>query len=57
MSRLVKRVFIEQSELDLMQQRDLCEYSPELHKMAAMYQKLLDTLSRKNLSDGEKLKQ
>ena len=57
MSRVVKRVLIEQAELDLMQQRQLGEYSPELHSMAAMYRKSIDILSRKNLSDGEKLRQ
>ena len=57
MSRVVKRVLIEQAELDKMQQRQLCEYSPELHSMAAMYRKSLDILSRQNLSDGNKLRQ
>ena len=57
MSRVIKRVLIEQAELDRMQQRQLREYSPELRSMAAMYRKSLDILSQKNLSDGEKLRQ
>ena len=57
MSRAIKRVLIEQSELDRMQQRQLREYSPELHSMAAMYRKSMDILRRQNLSDGEKLRQ
>ena len=57
MSRAIKRVLIEQAELDRMQKRQLREYSPELHSMANMYRKSVDILSRKNLSDGEKLRQ
>ena len=55
MSRAIKRVLIEQAELDRMQQRQLREYSPELHSMAAMYRKSMDILGRKNLSAGEKI--
>ena len=55
MSRLVKRFLIEQAELDRMQQRQLREYSPELHTMAAIYRKSLDILSRKFIRDGEQL--
>ena len=43
MSRLVNRLLIEQTELDRMKQCQQREYSPELHSMAAMYRKLLDT--------------
>ena len=57
MSRAIKRVLIEQAELDRMQQRQLREYSPELHSMAAMYRKSIDILYSKDLSDGEKLRQ
>ena len=57
MSRVVKRVLIEQAELDRMQQRQLREYSPELHSMAALYRKSVDIFSRKNLSEGEKQRQ
>ena len=46
MSRVIKRVLIEQAELDRMQQRQLREYSPELHSMASMYRKFVDILSR-----------
>ena len=57
MSRAIKRVLIEQAELDRMQQRQLREYLPELHSIANMYRKTVNILSRINLSDGEKLRQ
>ena len=55
MSRAVKRVLIEQAELDRITQRQLLDYSPELHSMAALYQERIDVLARKGLSNGEKL--
>ena len=56
MSRAMKRVLLEQAELDRITQRQLRDYSPELHSMAALHQQRIDVLARKGLSDGEKLK-
>ena len=56
MSQAIKQVLIKQAKLNQMHQRQLREYSPELQSMAAMYPKSMDILSRKNLSDGEKLR-
>ena len=56
MSKAMKRVLIDQAELDRITQRQLRGYSPELHSMAALYQQRIDVLARKGLSDGEKLK-
>ena len=53
MSRAMKRVLIEQAELDRITQCQLRDYSPELHSMAALYQERIDVLTRKGLSDGE----
>ena len=56
MSRALKRVLIEQAELDRLQQRQLRDYSPELHSMAALHRQTMDILSRKDLDEGAKLK-
>ena len=55
MSRATKRVLIEQAELDRLQQRQLRDYSPELHSMAALHRQTMDVLSRKDLDEGGKL--
>ena len=47
MSRAIKRVLIEQAELDRMQQRQRREYLPEMHSMASIYRKSVDILSSK----------
>ena len=56
MSRATKRVLIEQAELDRLQQRQLRDYSPELHSMAALHRQTMDVLSRKDLDEGGKLR-
>ena len=52
----MKRVLIEQAELDRLQQRQIRDYSPEMHSMAALYRQTMDVLSRKDLDEGSKLK-
>ena len=56
MSRALKRVLIEEAELDRLQQRQLRDYSPELHSMAALHRQTMDVLLRKDLDEGAKLK-
>ena len=56
MSRCVKRVLIDQAELDRMQQRQLRDYSPELHSMANMQRETRQVLDRKDIGFDEKLK-
>ena len=57
MSLSIMRVLIKHAELDRITQRQLRDYSPELHSMATFYQERIDALSRKNFSDAEKMKQ
>ena len=52
----VKRVLIDQAELDQMQQRQLRDYSPELHSMANMQRETSKVLDRKDIGFDEKLK-
>ena len=55
MSSFVKKVLVEQAELDRMQQRQLKEYSPELHSLAWLQTHMAETLARKDLSTEQKL--
>ena len=54
-SSFSKKVLIEQGELDLLQQRQLRDYSPELQSMARLQNHIRDRMSRKNLSAEELL--
>jgi len=55
MTSFVKKVLVEQAELNRMQQRQLKDYSPELHSLANLHTMIAQTLARKDLSSGEKL--
>ena len=55
MSCFVKKVLVEQAELDRMQQRELKEYSPELHSLDRLQTHMAKTLALKNLSNEQKL--
>jgi len=55
MSSFVKKVLVEQAELDRMQQRQLKDYSPELHSLANLQTMMAHTLARKDLASGQKL--
>ena len=55
MSSFVKKVLVEQAELDRIQQRQLKEYSPELHSLARLQTHMAETLARKDLSTEQKL--
>ena len=54
-SSFSKKVLIEQGELDRLQQRQLCDYSPELQSMVRLQNHIRDIMSRKNLSAEERL--
>ena len=54
-SSFSKKILIEQAELDRLQQRQLREYSPELHAMARLQNNIRDIMARKNLSAEERL--
>ena len=53
--RVTKKVLIEQAELDRLQQRQLRDYSPELHSLARVHSQIGQVLGRKNLSAEQKL--
>ena len=55
MSSFVKKVLVEQTELGRMLQRQLKEYSPELHSLARLQTHMAETLARKDLSNEQKL--
>ena len=55
MSSFIKKVLVEQGELDRMQQRQLKDYSPELSALARLRTQMAETFSRKDLSDEQKL--
>ena len=48
-------MLVEQAELDRMQQRQLKEYSPELHSLARLQTYMAETIARKDLSTEQKL--
>lgn len=51
----VKKLVIEQGEYDRLQQRQLRDYSPELHSLAALKSHMDSILARKNISAEDKL--
>ena len=51
----LKKVLIDEGELDRLQQRQLRDYSPELQSMARLQTQMAEVLSRKDLSPQEKL--
>ena len=55
MSSFIKKVLVEQAELDRMQQRQLKEYSPELHSLARLQTYMAKTLGRNDLTTEQKL--
>ena len=55
MSSFVKKVLIEKGELDRLQQRQIRDYSPELHNMAVLRNQIAEILGNKNMPDADKL--
>ena len=55
MSNFVKRVLIEQAELDRLQQRQLRDYSPELHSMSLLNNQINYIINKTNMTAEEKL--
>ena len=55
MSSFVKKVLVDQAELDRMQQRQIKDYSPELHSLARLQTLIAETLARKDIPDEKKL--
>ena len=51
----LKKVLIDEGELDRLQQRQLRDYSPELQSMARLQTQMAEVLGRKDLSPQEKL--
>ena len=51
----IKKVLIDEGELDRLQQRQLRDYSPELQSMARLQTQMAEVLARKDLSPQEKL--
>ena len=50
-----QNVFIEQAELDRLQQRQLREYSPELQAMVRLLNNMMDITANKKLNAAERL--
>lgn len=55
MSNFSKKILIEQSELDRLQQRQIRDYSPELHNMSELQRLMVELFEKKGLSDEAKL--
>ena len=55
MSSFVKKVLVEQAELDSMQQRQLKKYSPRLHSLFLLQTHMGKKLAREDLSNEQKL--
>ena len=55
MTNFVKRVLIEQAELERLQQRQLRDYSPELHSMSLLNNQINDIINKINITAEEKL--
>ena len=55
MSSFSKKVLIEQTELDRLQQRQLREYSPELQAMVRLINNMMDITENKKLNAEERL--
>lgn len=54
-SSFIKKVLVDKGELDRLHQRQLKEYSPELHSMAQLQTNMAETLARNDLSNEQKL--
>ena len=54
-TNMVKEVLVEQAELDRLQQRQLQDYSPELHSLARLQTQMTKVLWRKNITADQKL--
>ena len=52
---IIKRVLIDQAELDRMRARQVREYSPEIQTMARLQDKIINILGREDLTADEKL--
>ena len=55
MSSYSIKVFIEQAELDCLQQHKLREYSPELQAMVRLLNNMMDITANKKLNAAERL--
>ena len=55
MSSFVKKVLVEQAELERLQQRQLREYSPEIAAMTRLQNNIADVLACMGLSPEDKL--
>lgn len=55
MSKFVKKVLVQQAELERMQQQQLREYSPELSTLARLQTQMADVIGRKGIPAEEKL--
>ena len=55
MSSFVKKVLVEQAELDRMQQRQIKEYSQELYSLARLQTYMAEIIARKDLNTEQKL--
>ena len=55
MSSFAKKVLIEQAELNRRQQRQLQEYSPELHAIVRLLNNMMDITANKKLNAEEQL--
>ena len=54
-SSFLKKVLIEQAELDFLQQRQIREHSPELQAMARMLYNMRDIMANRKLIAEERL--
>ena len=55
MSRFIKRVLIDQAELDRLRARQLRKYSPEIQTMARLQDQIINILGQVDLTADEKL--
>lgn len=55
MSRFTKKLILEQAEVDRLRQRQLNDYSPELHTLVRLQDQIINILGREDLSAEEKL--
>ena len=55
MSNYVTKVLIEKGELDRLQQRQICEFSPEMHNMANIRTRMAMILDNKTMPAYAKL--
>ena len=55
MSNFAKKILIDKGELDRLQQRQIRDYSPELHNMGELQNLMAELFEKKGLSDDAKL--